>query len=118
MLRRLNKKGQNTLEYVLLIVIVVGAFISIQWYLSRGVQGKMRDSGDSIGDQFDANLAKSNLTNYTESHQATTEDLNERRTEYVTGVGAPSEMVFMHPSYGGFTEQSGTAVEIVEPPTP
>lgn len=58
-MRRINRKGQNTLEYVLLVVAVVGAFLAIQYYLNRGLQGRMRDSADNIGSQFDAEVAHS-----------------------------------------------------------
>ena len=50
----LGRKGQNTLEYVLLITAVITAFLLVQHYLSRGMQGKVRDSADNIGGQFDA----------------------------------------------------------------
>ena len=52
MLRKV--KGQSTLEYAMIIAIVVGGLIAMQIYMKRGVQGKLRESTDSIGDQFDA----------------------------------------------------------------
>ena len=56
MLKSLNKrrrKGQSTVEYAVLIVIVIAALLSIQIYIKRGVSGRMRDSADQIGDQFE-----------------------------------------------------------------
>ena len=50
---KLNRKGQNTLEYVLLITCVVVAFLAIQHYLGRGLQGRVREASDNIGSQFD-----------------------------------------------------------------
>ena len=52
MLRKI--KGQSTLEYAMIIAIVVGGLIAMQIYMKRGVQGKLRESTDSIGDQFEA----------------------------------------------------------------
>jgi hypothetical protein len=52
MLRRL--KGQSTLEYAMIIAVVVGALLAMQIYMKRGVQGKLRESTDEIGTQFDA----------------------------------------------------------------
>lgn len=72
---KLNRKGQNTLEYVLLITAVVAAFLAIQHYLNRGVQGRVRDAADSIGSQFDAQATVSNFsTTRNSSVQETNED--------------------------------------------
>jgi hypothetical protein len=49
-----RQKGQSTLEYAMIIAVVVGALLAIQIYMKRGVQGKMRESTDQIGEQFDA----------------------------------------------------------------
>ena len=55
MLRKV--KGQNTLEYAIIIVMVVGALLAMQTYMKRGVEGKMRETTDGIGDQFDVESA-------------------------------------------------------------
>lgn len=47
-----KKKGQSTLEYAVLIIIVIGALLSIQVYIKRGVQGRLKSATDDIGDQF------------------------------------------------------------------
>lgn len=69
MIRLLRKKrgqkglfGQSTLEYAILVVVVIMALIGIQAYLKRGIQGRMRESADQIGDQFSAGLTTSNIT--------------------------------------------------------
>lgn len=59
---KLNRKGQNTLEYVLLISSVVAAFLLAQYYLNRGLQGRVRDASDNIGSQFDAGATTTNYT--------------------------------------------------------
>lgn len=48
------KKGQSTLEYALIITVVVGALVAINVYMKHGVQGKLKESADDIGQQFDA----------------------------------------------------------------
>lgn len=50
----LKKRGQSTLEYALLIAIVVAALLAIRIYMKRGVQGRLRSATDDIGEQFDA----------------------------------------------------------------
>ncbi len=47
------KKSQSTLEYAALIGVVVAAFLGMQLYFRRGVEGKIRTSADDIGTQFD-----------------------------------------------------------------
>jgi hypothetical protein len=47
-------KGQSTLETAVLIMIVIGALLSIQVYIKRGVQGRLRSAADDIGDQYSA----------------------------------------------------------------
>jgi len=50
MLRK--KKGQSTLEYGLIIAVVVAALLAINYYMKKGMQGKLKESTDSIGRQF------------------------------------------------------------------
>ena len=55
MFKHLNKRwkrGQSTLEYAVLIIIIIGALLSIQVYIKRGVQGRLKQATDDIGDQF------------------------------------------------------------------
>ena len=70
---KLNRKGQNTLEYVLLLTAVAVAFIAIQHYLSRGLQGRVREASDNIGGQFDADATTSDfdLTRGSTVHETT-----------------------------------------------
>lgn len=60
-----NKRGQSTLEYAVLIIIVVAALLSIQVYIKRGVQGRLKSSADDIGDQYsvgNTNVIKKTIT--------------------------------------------------------
>jgi len=53
MLQYLNqKRGQSTLEYAVLVVIIIGALLTIQVYIKRGVQGRLKSAADDIGDQY------------------------------------------------------------------
>lgn len=48
----LNKKGQSTLEYGVVIAIIVAGLIAMQAYIKRGVQGRLKQASDDIGEQF------------------------------------------------------------------
>jgi len=66
MLQYLNqKRGQSTLEYAVLIVVIIGALLTIQVYIKRGVQGRLKSAADDIGDQYsdgNQNVLKSTTT--------------------------------------------------------
>lgn len=68
-----GKKGQSTLEYVILIGFVVAALIAMGIYMKRGIQGKLRDSTDSVGEQYDAGYTTSNYTTVTNLVQTETQ---------------------------------------------
>ena len=60
-----KKKGQSTLEYAILIIIIIGALLSIQVYIKRGVQGRLKGAADDIGDQYsngNTNVVKKMVT--------------------------------------------------------
>ena len=58
-------KGQSTLEYAILIIIIIGALLSIQVYIKRGVQGRLKGAADDIGDQFSPGNMNSVMTTTT-----------------------------------------------------
>jgi len=47
-----QKRAQSSLEYAVLIVVIIGALLSIQNYIKRGVQGRLKSAADDIGDQY------------------------------------------------------------------
>ncbi|MDP2928384.1 MAG: hypothetical protein Q8N80_06280 [Candidatus Omnitrophota bacterium] len=51
---RARTKGQTTLEVVILIGFVVAALIAMGVYMKRGIQGRLRDSTDQVGEQYSA----------------------------------------------------------------
>jgi hypothetical protein len=56
-----NRKAQSTLEYAIIVSVVVGALLAMQVYMKRGIQGKMRESTDQIGEQFDIKKTTFNM---------------------------------------------------------
>ncbi|MFH0763264.1 MAG: hypothetical protein V1925_05195 [Candidatus Omnitrophota bacterium] len=48
----LNKRAQSTLEYAIVIAVIVAGLVAMQVYLKRGVQGRLRQASDEIGEQF------------------------------------------------------------------
>lgn len=58
----LNKRGQSTLEYGVIIAVIVAALIAMQFYLKRGVQGRLKQAADDTGEQYTPLNTTSNIT--------------------------------------------------------
>ena len=52
----------STIEFAVLIIIIIAAFIAMQVYLKRGIQGRLRGNTDSIGEQYDPQKTSSDFT--------------------------------------------------------
>ena len=64
------KKAQSTLEYALLITVVIAVLLTMQAYIKRGMQGKMKDVTDQIGDQYSPGLTQGTYTTNMTSNSA------------------------------------------------
>ncbi|MBU1998968.1 MAG: hypothetical protein ABIG46_00680 [Candidatus Omnitrophota bacterium] len=62
MFRRLNRRGQSTLEYGVLVAVIVAALLAMQTYFKRGLQGRIRQSSDDVGEQFSPELTTGTRT--------------------------------------------------------
>lgn len=58
---RRYRKGQTTLEYIVLLIIVMGALLAISNYFKRGLQGRWKAAIDDMGDQYDPRTADSSI---------------------------------------------------------
>ena len=82
------RRAQSTLEYALLIGVVVGALLTMQNYLKRSVMGKMQSVADNIGDQYSPGHTWRNETstmNANEIVETTTKGANGTTTTNLTG---------------------------------
>ena len=80
-----KKKGQSTLEYAVLIVIIIAALLAMNQYIKRGLQGRLKSATDDIGDQFSPGN-----TNYTKT---VTTGANEAQQFGIAGVGVQSTVL-------------------------
>ncbi|MCK9431012.1 MAG: hypothetical protein M0R17_13635 [Candidatus Omnitrophica bacterium] len=83
-------KGQSTLEYVILLGFVVAALIAMGVYMKRGAQGRLRESTDQIGEQYDARNTTSEYTTVT--HLKQTENVK-KTGESTVEIESPSDNV-------------------------
>jgi hypothetical protein len=57
-----NRRAQSTLEYAIIIAVVMAGLWFMQHYLKRGYQGKLRDAADQMGEQYDPAAYTSHFT--------------------------------------------------------
>ena len=48
-MHRASKRAISTVEYVILIAVIVAALLAMQFYLRRAVCGRIRSAGDTFG---------------------------------------------------------------------
>lgn len=58
----MRRRGQSLLEYTILTIILLGAFVATQNYIKRGIQGRWKSSVDELGDQYDPRTTNSLVT--------------------------------------------------------
>jgi hypothetical protein len=56
-----TKSGQSMLEYTILIIIILAAYLTMQNYVKRGFQGRWRSSVDDLGEQYDPRTADTHI---------------------------------------------------------
>ena len=67
-------QGQATLEYAVILAVVIAALLAMQNYMKRGVQGKLRDATDQVGEQYRPANTKSAYTVHSQSTRNDTVD--------------------------------------------
>jgi hypothetical protein len=75
-----NKIGQaSVLEYTVFIVCLILALLAMQSYIKRGIQGKLRESADQIGAQYEPTKTSSdfNITSASNITTISTVEINE-----------------------------------------
>jgi hypothetical protein len=56
------RRGQGTLEYSMVIICIVAALLAMQYYIKRAIQGRVRESADTIGEQYGPRHMDSQIT--------------------------------------------------------
>jgi len=72
-----QKQAQSTLEYAVLIVCIVAGLLAMQIYIKRSIQGKLRGTADSMGEQYDPKKTSSDITVTFKSEYETTMETKE-----------------------------------------
>jgi len=88
-----RNKAQSTLEYALIIAVVIAALLAINTYMKRGVQGRLKESTDEIGKQFDASQGYTSAWKATSSGATTTTETRASGTGTTTSAVTGGETV-------------------------
>ena len=57
----LKRKGQSTVEYALIIAVVVAGLLLMQHYVRRGYAGRLKQASDDMGEQYDPTAYSGNF---------------------------------------------------------
>jgi uncharacterized protein (UPF0333 family) len=55
-----NRKGQSTLEYAMIIAVIVAGLLLMQHYIKRGYSGRLKNASDDLGEQYDPGVYTGN----------------------------------------------------------
>ena len=62
MKRNFSHRGQSMVEYTMVIACVIAALVTMQFYVKRAIQGRVRESADTIGEQYAPRHMNSQVT--------------------------------------------------------
>jgi hypothetical protein len=67
-MKKYGSRGQVVLEYAVLVACLVGAFLAMQYYLKRSIEGRAKQAGDEISEPYDSkNMIQSQITTKVDS---------------------------------------------------
>jgi len=67
-MKKYGSKAQSILEYSVLLACIAAAFLGMQYYIKRSVQGRVKQAADEIGAPYDSeNMNMSNITTRVDS---------------------------------------------------
>lgn len=87
-------KGQSTLEYAILIAVVISVIIGMEMYLKRAMQGRQKDLADQqFGRQFDPFTTNLNVSISSTGERAEVSYSNGLTTSNITGNEVSSRTI-------------------------
>jgi len=110
------QRGQSVMETAILFLVIVFAFVAMEVYIKRAVQGRLRGDADSIGTQYDFERTAGNMTSRRASHTNTT-SWTERQLVPDPGTGwAQDRQVTTTQTATEYDRTNTTGAEMVGPP--
>jgi len=104
----MNTKAQITLEAAVLIIIIAAAFLAMQGYFRRAVQGHWKSSADSFSDEQYDNGAVESATALSFMNSKLESDFNKGASQFKGEWNVnvrPEESVVIRPADWGCTNR-------------
>jgi len=98
------RRGQTIIEYAVLIAVVVAALIAMRVYFKRALEGKVKDTADKVGGQFNPMDHTYNYTTATSSRATETTDSG---MEIATDIEYQQSNATRNDTIRGFEEDHG-----------
>lgn len=67
--------GQSTMEFALLVACVISALVTMQFYMKRSFQGRLKQYSDEIGEHYDSEKSDIKVTTNLQSNLNVTSKL-------------------------------------------
>lgn len=80
----MRRRAQTTLEFMIILAVVVGALLCMQTYIKRGLQGKLRATVDELGEQYDPANTTGDITVEVNKDTTTTVDTDPDTSKQTT----------------------------------
>jgi len=110
------KKAQSVLEYSLLASLFIMAFLAIQVYLARAIQGKFQESSDQVFDQYGRGTDPIKRPT-----QEAADKLDQAHTQNrvfeitIPGLGSPKTFIRTRGSFSQATQEGAISLEQTRP---
>jgi len=85
-------KAQAMLEYSVFVVCAIAALVAMQIYIKRGIEGKLKETSDNIGEQYAPKNTTTDITNTSTSGQT--------QSDEIVNVAVPGVPGGINDSYG------------------
>ena len=79
-----NHKGQTIVEYIVIIIIIIGVMVTMKDYIKRGIQGRWKAATDDLGEPYDPQHVNASITYSTQTNSQSVVSVTEGE---VNGVG-------------------------------
>jgi Flp pilus assembly pilin Flp len=103
----MQRKGQQILEYALLIGVIVGALLYMQNYVKRSIQGQLQASGDQLASASARPFSKEGAM-YAASLTITDEETQASSDSFeltTAGIGHPWTFTWTKVKLDGFSDR-------------
>ena len=79
-----DRRAQSLLEFTVLLIILMAVFLSMTYYIKRGIQGRWKGAIDDMGDQYDPQQTNSTTLYNAVTNSNTTVSIQDAPGGYFT----------------------------------